>query len=150
MWGSLKRRSRGRLGAAPIPWRPLLFHCAPRVCLRTLALGVPSPLLDSADSPLLPVSLALRDSMSLSCGPWRGHICPVHGPCVSWGPAWGAHSCCSLCPPAGRLPRRWRADRQALPCRGGHAEALQCWLWDLLQRLHLLPLSGHASDHAQR
>ena len=36
------------------------------------------------------------------------------------------------------------------PRRGGHAEALQCWLWDLLQRLHLLPLSGHASDHAQR
>lgn len=74
------------------------------------------------------------------CGP-RGCWASGAGlltPVVSSGPA------------AGRLPRCRCADRQALPHRGGHAEALQRWLRDLLQRLHLLPLGCHASDHAQR
>ncbi|XP_078206677.1 xyloside xylosyltransferase 1 isoform X1 [Callithrix jacchus] len=57
---------------------------------------------------------------------------------------------CNVVPDICHLPRRCCADRQALPRRGGHAEALQCWLGDLLQRFHLLPLGCHASDHAQR
>lgn len=49
---------------------------------------------------------------------------------------------------AGVIPRRVHAYAEAVPHRGVHAEALQLWLWSLLQRRHLLPVCRHASHHA--
>lgn len=50
----------------------------------------------------------------------------------------------------GNNPRCERADRKAISDSRSHAEALQCWNGDLLQRLHLLLVSRDASDHAPR
>lgn len=50
----------------------------------------------------------------------------------------------------GAVPRRGRSHAEALPHRGGHAEALQRRLRRLLQRRHLLPVRGHAPHHASK
>lgn len=122
----------------------------PHVCLHTPPTRRPRPHSQPLQTPTVPCFL----NPHLGPCSWtpRGTVClPSMSPHVCWvcrpgslTPAVSSH------PAAGCLPRCRCADGQALPRRGGHAEALQCRLRDLLQRLHLLPLGRHASDHAQR